>query len=210
MSLFDIPVRRLVPVVAAAAVAVAVAACGSSSATSTTKSASVPDPSTTTTAATGSRAALVACLKQHGVTLPSRAAGGGAPPGGTNGGAPPGGGFFGGGGAGAGSGRGHFFRNNPKFAAAFKACGGSSRFGLGRGGRGRFTISHAKIDEYVACVRQHGYPQMPNPNFSGKGAVFPASIRTNSKFQSASRACQSILVPARPTGSGGTNTNPSS
>jgi hypothetical protein len=51
-------------------------------------------------------------------------------------------------------------------------------------------------------VRQHGYPEMPNPNFSGKGSVFPANIRTNPKFQAASRSCQSILVPARPSGAG--------
>lgn len=210
MNLFEIPLRRLVLVVAAAAVAVAVAACGSASSTTTTKSASASDSSSTTKTASGSRATLVACLKQHGVTLPSRRAGGGAPPGGPGGGGPPagGGGFFGGGGGtGSGSRRG-FFRDNPKFAAAFKACGGSAAFG--RGARGRFRISHTAIDNYVACIRQHGYPQMPNANFSGKGPVFPASIRTNKKFQSASRSCQHLLVPARPSGVGGTNTNPSS
>jgi hypothetical protein len=36
--------------------------------------------------------------------------------------------------------------------------------------------------------------------------VFPANIRTNQKFLTASKACQSILVPARPAG-GGTSTN---
>jgi hypothetical protein len=210
LKLFEIPFRRLALVLGAAAVVVAVAACGSSSTATTTKSASASDASSSTATGSGSsssRATLVACLKQHGVTLPSRPAGGGAPPGG----GPPagGGGFFGGSGSGSGSGRG-FFRGNPKFAAAFKACGGSSRFGFGRGSRGRFRISHTAIDNYVTCIRQHGYPQMPNPNFSGKGPVFPASIRTNSKFQSASRSCQHILVPARPSGTGGTTTNPSS
>ena len=46
-------------------------------------------------------------------------------------------------------------------------------------------------------MRQHGY-NLPNPNFSGKGSVFPSNIRTNPKFLAASKACQSILIPARP------------
>jgi hypothetical protein len=48
---------------------------------------------------------------------------------------------------------------------------------------------------------------MPAPNFSGKGAVFPANIRSNAKFQAASRACQNLLVPPRGgTTTGGSNT----
>ncbi|MFZ0376631.1 MAG: hypothetical protein WAL38_02280 [Solirubrobacteraceae bacterium] len=188
-----------------------IAACGSaSSSSSTTGSAGASSTSTTTSAATGapggtsaSRTALVACLKSHGVTLPNRPAG--APPAGgtgtgtgtTGAGGPPGGGFFGGG---SGSG-GRRFANNPKLQAAFKACG--ANFGFRRGSfAGR--ISHTTITKYVDCVRQHGY-NLPNPNFSGKGSVFPSNIRTNPKFVAASKACQSILVPARP--SGGTSTN---
>ncbi len=58
----------------------------------------------------------------------------------------------------------------------------------------------------MTCVRQHGY-NLPSPNFSGKGPVFPANIRSNAKFQAASRACQSLLVPQRGSGSGsGTST----
>ena len=105
-------------------------------------------------------------------------------------------GFFGGGGA---------FANNPKLRAAFQACG--ARFGFGAGGQGfRGRLSRANITKYVTCVRQHGY-NLPSPNFSGKGPVFPANIRSNAKFQAASRACQSLLVPPRPSGSGtGTST----
>jgi hypothetical protein len=180
-----------------------IAACGSASSSSTTSSSSAT--STTASAATGGsgtassrRAALAACLKQHGVTLPARPAG--APPGGapgsgsatgTNGtGTTPRRGFFGGGGA---------FAANPKFRAAFQACG--AKFGF-RGGQGfRARISHTTITKYAACVRQHGY-DLPNPNFSGKGPIFPANIQSNPKFQAASRACQSLLIPARPNGSG--------
>jgi hypothetical protein len=193
-----------------------VAACGSASSSSTTST-------TTAASAAGSgaggasgggasstrRTALAACLKQHGVTLPARPPGA---PGGAPGGAPPSGGtgttgtgttgtsttprrgFFGGGG----------FASNPKLRAAFQACG--AKFGFGAGGRGlRGRLSHTAITKYVTCVRQHGY-NLPNPNFSGKGPVFPANIQNNAKFQAASRACQSLLVPARPAGSGTSTT----
>jgi uncharacterized protein YceK len=198
----------------ALAVGCLMAGCGSaSSSTSSSGSAAAATSSTTTTAASSGaggfsarRTQLVACLKQHGVTLPARPAG--APSGGggagggtgtTGAGGPPGGGFFGGGGGGGGARR---FANNPKMQAAFKACGAD--FGFRRGNfAGR--ISHTTITKYVDCVRQHGY-DLPNPNFSGKGSVFPSNIRTNPKFVSASKACQSILIPARPPG-GGTSTN---
>jgi hypothetical protein len=173
-----------------------IAACGSSSSASKTTTSS-----TTASAAAGGagsarnasrRAALAACLKQHGVTLPARPPGasGGLSPGssgstgtGTNGtGTAPRGGFFGGGG----------FANNPKLRAAFQACG--ARFGFGGGQR--FRLSRTAITKYVTCVRQHGY-DLPNPNLSGKGPVFPSNIRSNAKFQAASRPCQSLLTPPR-------------
>jgi hypothetical protein len=207
--------------VAALALGGLIAACGSASSSSGSASAT-SSTSTTASAAAGSpnssqRTALAACLKQHGVTLPARPAGapGGAPPGsggtgtgttgtgtgtGTTGtGTTPrrGGGFFGGGGG---------FANNPKLRAALQACG--AKFGFRGGGQGfRGRVSRANVTKYVTCVRQHGY-NLPNPNFSGKGGIFPTNIRSNKKFQAASRACQSLLVPPRPSGSGsGTSTN---
>jgi hypothetical protein len=190
-----------------------IAACGSASGSSGSASATSSTSTTASAAAGGTgpnssqRTALAACLKQHGVTLPSRPAG--APPGagtgtgttgtGTTGtGTPPRrGGFFGGGGR---------FANNPKLRAAFQACG--AKFGFRGGGQGfRGRLSHTAVTRYVTCVRQHGY-DLPNPNFSGKGAIFPANIRTNKKFQAASRSCQNLLAPPRPSGSGGgTSTN---
>jgi hypothetical protein len=166
------------------------AACGSSSSSSSsTTSASASN--TTAASATGAnatrRAALRACLAKHGVTLPARRSGTGPPAGGGGGG---GGGLFG---AGGGANR---FANNPKFAAALRACGGTA---VRPGQTRRFQLSHAAITKFVTCVRQHGF-NMPSPNFSGKGAVFPASIRTNPKFLTASKACASLLVPG---GSGG-------
>jgi hypothetical protein len=196
--------------VAALSVGGAIAACGSASSSTSTSS-----TTTTASAAAGGagganparRAALTACLKQHGVTLPARPPGGGAPGGGTGTGTTGSGtgtgttgttgtgttprrGFFGGGGG---------FANNPKLRAAFQACG--ARFGVGGAGGGfRGRLSRTNITKYVTCVRQHGYT-LPAPNFSGKGPVFPNNIRNNAKFQAASRACQSLLVPPRPSGS---------
>ncbi|MGZ4331302.1 MAG: hypothetical protein ACXVXL_25270, partial [Solirubrobacteraceae bacterium] len=158
------------------ALATLVAGCGSSSSTSSSASTSASAASST------GRAKLAACLKQHGITLPAGRPGAGAPPGGapgagagnppadvpgggtgtTPGGRPPGG-FFGGPGG------------NSKFRAALKACGANFPAG---GRRGAFTRQN--IQKYVTCVRQHGY-NLPNPNFSGKGPVFPANIRTNEK-----------------------------
>lgn len=160
----------------------AVAACGSSSSSS----------SSTSAAASGSttRTKLAACLKAHGVTLPHRAGpGGGVPPGGPGGG-PPGG--FGGGPPGGGAGR---FGSNPKFQAAFRACG--ANFPRRRVSP---TLRRAAIQNFVTCVRRHGY-KLPAPNFSGHGAIFPAKVATNSKFRAASRSCLTIL---RAPGRGGT------
>ncbi len=171
--------------------ALALAACGSSS--SSTSSTSTQAAATGTGARSGQRSAFRQCLQQHGVTLPARPnRPAGAPPGGGPG-AGGGGGFFGGGGGG-------FAQRNPKLAAAIQACGGS-RFG----GGGRFRPQRANLTKYVSCVRSHGY-NLPNPNLSGKGPVFPASIRTDPKFLTASRACQSLLF-TRPPGTGTTSSS---
>jgi hypothetical protein len=201
------------------ALGVLIGACGSASSSSSTSTASTAANGGTGTASAGGgaaganparRAALTACLKQHGVTLPSRPAG--APPGGSGTGT-------GGGGTGTGTGTngtgttpgrrfffgGGGFAANPKVRSALQACG--AKFGFRGGAGARARLSHTVITKFVTCVRQHGY-NLPNPNFSGKGPIFPASIQTNPKFQAASRACQNLLVPTRPPGgsSGGTST----
>jgi hypothetical protein len=184
--------RGLAAMATVVIVAVCVAACGSSSSSSSSSSSAAAAGS-----ATGSRAKLAACLKQHGVTLPPRPAGGrgyGPPPGAGNGNgnSSGGGGLHGGG---FGDGRGRF--NNPKFRAAFQACGAAAGF---RGRRGSFRPSSAAIAKFASCVKQHGYT-LPKANLSGKGPVYPVKIERDAKFQSASRACQSVL---RPAGGGGT------
>jgi hypothetical protein len=214
---FDVRSRRVAVALVTLVAGGALAACGSassgSSTSSTTASASSGSGSGSSTTGGGSatgpnsarRAQLVSCLKAHGVTLPARPAGS-PPPGGAGGGTGTGttgtgttprrGFFFGGGGA----------RNiSPKMQAAFKACGANFGFRGGAGGfRGR--ISHAAITSFVTCVKQHGY-NLPSPNFSGKGPIFPRNIESNAKFQAASKACQHLLIPSRPpNGSGGTST----
>ena len=208
----------------------ALAACGSASSSSSTTSSTTASASASASGSSGSaagggansarRAQLVSCLKAHGVTLPSRP-GGFRPPGGSGSGSGSGGssgsssgsssggtgsragtstgprrGFFGGGGA----------NLSPKMQAAFKACGAKFGFG-GGGGAFRGRISHTAITSFVTCVNQHGY-KLPSPNFSGKGPIFPRNIETNKQFQAASKACQHLLIPARPSGgsSGATST----
>lgn len=208
----------------------AIAACGSSSNPSTSASsgsgaANTTTTSTTTTPGTGAtanfaaqRAKLEACLKSHGVTLPTRRAGsgyggfgaGGVGGGGYGGGAPGAGGGYGGGTPGTSTTAHRFFRyggaGNSKFAAAFKACGadfGGRLAGGGVTGTGRFTphFSTATLDSYIACVKKNGFT-LPKPNTSGTGPTFPRSIETNKKFQAASKSCDSILQSAFRAGGG--------
>jgi hypothetical protein len=183
-------VRRSAFALGAVAVACLLVACGSSSSSSSTSS-SASAAASTGRGGFANRTKLVACLKQHGVSLPSRPAGAGA---GTGGGASGthrfgagGGGFFGGAGGRA---------ANPKFAAAFKACG--ANFG-GHFSAASGAARKATITKFVTCVRQHGY-NLPTPNLTGKGSVFPAKIETNAKFKTASRACASDLAVRPPGG----------
>jgi hypothetical protein len=202
--------RRLSALTVAVAItALCVAACGSSSSTGSSSAAASASSSSSASKSGGgsfNRSKFEACLKSHGVTLPARPAGaGGGEGGGAAGGAPGsgsgthrrGGGFFGGGG-GAGGG----FANNPKLRAALQACGG----GRGAGVR-RFTLSHAAVTKFVACVKAHGF-NLPAPNFSGKGGIFPQSIESSKKFQTAAKSCASDLRPAGAPGPGGAGAPP--
>lgn len=185
------------------ATALVLVACGSSSDTSSSSSRSGGSASA---AAGGANAAartkFVACLKAHGVTLPNRPPGARRRPnGGEGGGFGGGGGFFGGGGngrpngAGGPGGAGSSRFNNPKMRAALQACGG------GRFPQRRSTPNRAAVTKFVACVKQHGY-NLPAPNFSGKGPIFPSSIERDKKFQAAVKPCASQLRPSGAPGSG--------
>ena len=180
---------KLSAVVACFAACGLLAACGSSASSSSTSASARAAATTGTSRFAADRAKLVACLKQHGVTLPSRPGrfrhhftpGSGQ----SGSGGPPSGGF---GGGGAFGGR---FRANPKLQSAFKACAGDfPRGGFAVRGASRQTA----VAKFVTCVRQHGY-DLPKPNFSGKGPVFPSNIQSNAKFRAASRSCAKLLVP---------------
>jgi hypothetical protein len=192
--------------------ALILAACGSSSNTASSASSS-GSTSGARAAAGGPNSAtaskFVACLKSHGVTLPNRPPGARRRPnGGEGGGFGGGGGFFGGGGGGGrpggpgGTGGPGSRFNNPKMRAALKACG------AGNFPRRRFTPNKAAVTKFVACVKQHGY-NLPTPNFSGKGPIFPATISRNKKFQAAAQACASDLRPQGGPGGGGPNSGSS-
>lgn len=177
------PTRAALTALAVLTVAGVLAACGSGSSSSGQTSSA-----TAASRPRGNRTALATCLRKHGIKVPAGVAPGGVPggpaagaPGGGPGqlppGGPPAGGFPGAGG-------------NPKFRAALKACGANLP------ARPRLAFSRQRIQRYVTCVRQHGY-KLPNPNFSGKGPVFPAGILSNQSFQKASRACQKRLARAQ-------------
>ncbi len=190
--------RLVISATTIVATALVLAACGSSSNTSSASSSGSSSASAGAAGAAANRSKLVACLKAHGVTLPARPAGARQRPNGGEGGGFGGGGgfFFGGGGGGAGRAGASRF-NNPKFRAAIQACGGN------RFPQRRFVPTKAAVTKFVACVKQHGY-NLPTPNFSGKGAIFPAAVARNKKFQTAARACASDLrPPGEPTQSGG-------
>ena len=176
--------RRWLLLLVVGAAAGLLAACGSSSSSSTSAASA-----SSSGGQGGSRTTVAACLRRHGVTIPANA-GAAGPSNGAPAGAPPSGG-----GPGAGAPPSGFSAggaNGAKLQAALKACGANVP------GRGQVPkISRKSLQKYVSCVRQHGY-QLPNPNFSGKGAVFPASVRGDKKFQGASRACQSLLSRAQP------------
>jgi hypothetical protein len=164
--------------------ALALAACGSSSSGSST-SASSTAPATTTGGGRFGNGKMAACLRQHGVTLPSR------PPGGRAGGRV------------AGTRRRGFFFGGPnaspaqrkRLQAAFQACGGRPG-GFRRFGSGNDPAFKAALAKYVACVRRNGF-DLPAPNTSGKGPVFdPRKVdRNDPKFVAASAKCQGLLAP---------------
>ena len=91
--------------------------------------------------------------------------------------------------------------DSPQFQAAQTAC----RSLLPNGGRpdpSQMAALEASALKFSKCMRAHGVPDFPDPQFpssgSGGGAVrlqVPQGTDTNSPaFQSARQACQSLLV----------------
>jgi hypothetical protein len=88
---------------------------------------------------------------------------------------------------------------SPRFAAAFKACKYLTR--AGKGAPGGPTITPADQADYlkaVACLRTHGYPKFPDPQFQDNNVTFTTRtpIDTNTpQYQRALAACDK-LIPA--------------
>ena len=170
---------------------IALTACGSSSSSATTSAGT----RTTSTASAGfaqQRAAIQACLKKAGISLPSR------PPGSTSttprtSTTPGGGRLFGSGGGGGGSGGGAF-ANNPKARAALQKCGLNFGQRPPRTSQVSNPAYQRSVNNYVACVHKNGY-NLPKPNFTGKEPVFnPSQVNRNDpKFKAASAKCQQLL-----------------
>jgi hypothetical protein len=175
--------------------AVGLAACGGSSSNSAATTATT---GTTTGAAaaggaTGAGGAAFAkyttCLKQHGVTLPTRRPGGnGAPPSGTTGA------------TGATGRRGGFFAgaNSAKFRAAQTACSkllpaGFRRGGFGGGGAGGGNT--AAFAAYRNCLSLHGVKiaagGFGRPGTQG-GQGAQGAPKPNAKVTKALAACASL------------------
>jgi hypothetical protein len=179
--------RPLAVAIVLSAAVLMLAACGSAAATGGTSTTTKPK-------GPASLAAYTACLKQHGVTLPT------FNPGSFTGGTRP---TFSPGSFGAGSGAGRFgsLRNNPKFQSAEAACkslrpsGGFGGFGGGAGG-----FNSTAFAAYRNCLKLHGVT-LPAGRPSGSGST-PSTTIPTSTFQAAEAACAAL----RPTPSTTTTT----
>lgn len=157
--------------------AVALTSCGSSGASGS-------GATTTTTSTKASNAAFDACLKSHGVTLPSfgSGTGGGAPGGGSFGGGTGGGGFGGGGG----------FASNPKFSAALAACASLRPKGGGYGFGG--GANSAALKAYTNCLKIYG-ETLPTRGFGGATGSTSTTTTTPAsaaKLKNALNKCQAL------------------
>jgi hypothetical protein len=191
-------------VVAVAGASFALAACGSSSdsnsSSSTTRSAS--------SGQSGTRNAdfqkFQQCLKDNGVTLPSRGQGGGsnaAPPN-TDGGSttappngqPPQGGGYGGGPGGFGG-----QNADPKTQKAMQACAKYRPQGTFRGGNGNGAPQQnvRAFTAYLTCLKDKGLDVKVSDGFNALRDL----KSSDPKVQAALKACQS-KIPQRPQASG--------
>ena len=85
--------------------------------------------------------------------------------------------------------------------AAYETCsdfiGGRA---LGHGGEDR-TAVHDRLLEYAKCVRENGYYQLSDPDFSGTSSdIFPGLDMEDPGYQAADQLCKSLLVDDGDTG----------
>lgn len=65
---------------------------------------------------------------------------------------------------------------------------------LGHGGEDRSAV-HDRLVDYAKCVREAGYYEMPDQDFSDTGGdLFPGLDMDDPDYQAAERACKGLLV----------------
>ncbi|MBK5266731.1 MAG: hypothetical protein JJE47_04795 [Acidimicrobiia bacterium] len=65
---------------------------------------------------------------------------------------------------------------------------------LGHGGEDR-TAVHDRLVNFAKCVRDNGYYDLPDPDFSGaSGDIFPGLDRQNPDSRAAEQVCEELLV----------------
>jgi hypothetical protein len=167
---------------------VALAACGGSSGGSSGANSSAQSGTTQN----ASRAKFDQCLKDQGVTPPTRPQGGGGNgygPGGGNG-QPPAGGPGGGG--------------DPKLGQAMQACAKYRPQGAGGGRPGGGQQNIQAFTPYLTCLKDQGLAVKVTDGFNALRNL----KRDDPKVQAALKACQSKL-PQRPQGAPNGNAAPS-
>jgi hypothetical protein len=207
-----VPGRRVFAACAlAGTVAIGLSACGSSGSSAAASSGGSGGTSTSASSRYAARVKAAECLRAHGVNVPDPSANGG-PPGGAGGGGAAGGGAAGGGGGGY-----RQLLSTPAGKAASKACASVIGKGFAFGNispaqRAQFQQEAVKFAE---CMRAHNV-DIPDPTSNGAGGFgifrsIPSSERQSPAFQTATKACASILPrrggrggPGGPGGTGGT------
>ena len=160
-----------------------VAAIGSTTTTTTADEPAASGGPSTGTSKAGSGAAFSSCMRSHGVpNFPDPTSGGGITIDSSSGIDP----------------------DSPRFQSAQRAC----RHLLPGGGKPPTPAQQAKMQaqalRFSACMRAHGVPSFPDPDFSGGGVGIKirggSGIDPNSPvFRSAQRACAHVL-PGLPVG----------
>ena len=85
--------------------------------------------------------------------------------------------------------------DHGKLMQAYEVCsefiGGRP---LGHGGEDR-TAVHDRLVDFAKCVRDNGYYELPDPDFSGASdEIFPGLDLANPDYQVAEKACEGLLV----------------
>ena len=71
---------------------------------------------------------------------------------------------------------------------------------LGHGGEDR-TAVHDRLVDFAKCVRENGYYQLPDPDFSGSSSdIFPGLDMDDPTYQAAEQVCKGLLVDDGSTG----------